>query len=67
MDTLTIELPGAFSLERGRLERMLRLLRPLFELQEQVIVRVDLSRLVSISPSALVLLTAALHRAGLWA
>jgi anti-sigma regulatory factor (Ser/Thr protein kinase) len=64
VETLTIELSGAFSLKQGRLERMLRLLQPIFELEDEVIVRIDLSRLVSISPSALALLTAALHRVG---
>lgn len=42
---------------------MIRLLQPLHELHEETMVRVDLSRLVSISPSALALLTAALHSA----
>jgi anti-sigma regulatory factor (Ser/Thr protein kinase) len=64
MDVLVIELPGAFSLKQGRLERMIRLLQPLFQISEPTEVIIDLSRLVSISPSALALLTAAIHSAG---
>jgi anti-sigma regulatory factor (Ser/Thr protein kinase) len=64
MDELTIELSGAFSLKQERLERMLRLLQPLYDLTEPTIVHLDLGRLVSISPSALALLVASLHTAG---
>jgi anti-sigma regulatory factor (Ser/Thr protein kinase) len=59
LPVVQIDLPGAFSLKQGRLERMIRLLQPVFSLSEPAHVVIDLSRLVSISPSALALLTAA--------
>jgi len=61
--TIRIELPGSFSLKQGRLERLIRLLRPLFELEIASSVVIDLSRLVSLSPAALALLAASLHAA----
>ncbi|HEX4838342.1 MAG TPA: hypothetical protein VFV03_07465 [Solirubrobacteraceae bacterium] len=57
-----IDLPGAFVLQQRRLERLIRLLRPLFELEEPARIEVDMSRLVSIGPTALALLIAALRR-----
>lgn len=59
---LRIELPGAFVFQQHRLERLIRLLRPLFELDSEAVIEVDLSRLVSVGPSALALLIAALRR-----
>jgi anti-sigma regulatory factor (Ser/Thr protein kinase) len=60
--TISIALPGAFGVRQGRLERLIRLLGPLLELEEPACVDVDLSGLVSVSPAALALLTAALRR-----
>jgi hypothetical protein len=57
-----IDLPGSFVLQQRRLERLIRLLRPLFELEEPASIVVDLSRLVSIGPTALALLISALRR-----
>lgn len=59
---IRVDLPGAFVLKERRLERLIRLLRPLFELQRPTVVEIDLSRLVSVSPSALALLIAVLRR-----
>lgn len=52
-----VELSGAFSLRQGRLERLIRLLAPLFELEEPAVIRIELDRLVAVSPAALALLT----------
>lgn len=60
---LEIALPGAFGVKQGRLERLIRLLNPLVALDEVADIHVDLSGLVSVSPAALALLTAALKRA----
>jgi hypothetical protein len=57
-----IDLPGAFVVQQRRLERLIRLLRPLFELEEPAHIEVDMSKLVSIGPTALALLIAALRR-----
>jgi hypothetical protein len=59
---IRIELPGAFVLQQRRLERLIRLLRPLFELEQPARIEVDMSRLVSIGPTGLALLIAALRR-----
>ncbi len=59
---IRIELPGAFVLQQRRLERLIRLLQPLLTLEKPAAVEVDLSRLVSIGPSGLALLIAALRR-----
>ena len=59
---IRIELAGAFVLQQRRLERMIRLLRPILELDSEAVIEVDLSRLVSVSPGALALLIAALRR-----
>lgn len=59
---MQIDLPGAFVLQQRRLERLIRLLRPLFDLREPAHVEVDMSRLVSIGPTGVALLIAALRR-----
>lgn len=59
---IRIDLPGAFVLQQRRLERLIRLLGPLFELDSKAVIEVDMSRLVSVGPSALALLIAALRR-----
>jgi anti-sigma regulatory factor (Ser/Thr protein kinase) len=59
---IRIELPGAFVLRQRRFERMIRLLRPILELDASAVIEVDLSRLVSVGPAALALLIAALRR-----
>lgn len=51
-----------FVLRQNRLERMIRLLQPLLTLEDSCDIEIDLSRLVSISPAGLALLTAALQR-----
>lgn len=57
-----IDLPGAFVLQQRRLERLIRLLRPLFDLEQPARIEVDMSRLVSIGPTGVALLVAALRR-----
>lgn len=59
---IRIELPGSFVLKERRLERLIRLLRPVLDLRNPAVIEIDLSRLVSVSPSALALLIAALRR-----
>jgi hypothetical protein len=59
---IRIELSGAFVFQQRRLERLIRLLRPLFDLHSEAVIEVDMSRLVSVGPSALALLIAALRR-----
>src|SRR5690348_11350224 len=59
---IRIDLPGGFSVKQGRLERLVRLLNPLIELDEPAVIEVDLSRLVTVSPAALALLIAAVKR-----
>jgi hypothetical protein len=59
---IQIDLPGSFVLQQRRLERLIRLLRPLFALKEPARIEVDMSRLVSIGPTGLALLIAALRR-----
>jgi anti-sigma regulatory factor (Ser/Thr protein kinase) len=59
---IDIALPGAFGVKQGRLERMIRLLHPLMEMDERKRVKVDLSRLVSVSPAALALMVATIKR-----
>jgi hypothetical protein len=59
---IRIDLPGAFVLQQRRLERLIRLLRPLLTLDSPAVIEVDMSRLVSVSPSAIALLIAALRR-----
>jgi hypothetical protein len=59
---IRIELPGAFVLKQRRFERMIRLLRPILELDAPAVIEVDLSRLVSVGPAALALLITALRR-----
>lgn len=56
------ELPGTFVLKERRFERLIRLLNPLLTLDEPAVVHIDLSRMVSISPSSLALLTATVRR-----
>lgn len=51
-----------FVLRHQRLERLIKLLRPLMVLDEPAVIDVDLSRMVSIGPSALALLVATLRR-----
>lgn len=60
--TIRVDLAGGFSVKQGRLERLIRLLTPLIELEEPATVEVDLSRLVTVSPAALALLIAVLKR-----
>jgi len=60
---IRIELSGAFVLQQRRFERLIRLLQPLFDLESEARVEVDMSRLVAVGPTALALLTAALRRA----
>jgi hypothetical protein len=57
-----IDLPGAFVFQQRRLERLIWLLSPLFRLEEPAQIEVDMSRLVSIGPTALALLIATLRR-----
>jgi anti-sigma regulatory factor (Ser/Thr protein kinase) len=64
VDQLEVTLSGAFTLKQGGVERLLTVLQPLYELEVETTVVVNLERLVSISPSGLALLTASLHRAG---
>jgi hypothetical protein len=59
---IKVELPGSFVLQQRRLERLIRLLHPILVLQAPAVIEVDLSRLVSLGPSALALLVAALRR-----
>ncbi len=59
---IRVELPGSFVLRQRRHERLIRLLRPLLELENEAIIEVDMSRMVSICPSALALLIATLRR-----
>jgi hypothetical protein len=59
---IKIELPGSFVLQQRRIERLIRLLHPLLVLESPAIVEVDLSRLVSLGPTAVALLIAALRR-----
>lgn len=61
-EPIEIALPGAFGVKQGRLERLIQLLQPLLQLEEEARIDVDLSGLVSVSPSALALLIAALKR-----
>ena len=51
-----------FVLRHRRLERLISLLNPLLLLDEAAVIEVDLSRMVSIGPSALALLVATLRR-----
>jgi hypothetical protein len=51
-----------FVLRHQRLERLIRLLYPLLVLDEQASMEIDLSRMVSIGPTALALLVATLRR-----
>lgn len=60
--TIELKLSGGFSVRQGRLERLIRLLKPLIDLDEPARLEVDLSRLVSVSPAALALLIASLKR-----
>jgi hypothetical protein len=66
-ERIEIKLSGAFGVKQGRLERLIRLLGPLLELEHEAEVEVDLSGLVSVSPAALALLTATLKRPSLTA
>jgi Histidine kinase-like ATPase domain len=59
---IRIELPGAFVLKQRRLERLISLLQPILVLESPAVVEIDLSRLVSLGPSGLALLVAALRR-----
>jgi ABC-type transporter Mla MlaB component len=59
---IRVELPGMFVLRHQRLERLIKLLHPLMVLNEPAVIDVDLSRMVSIGPSALALLVATLRR-----
>jgi hypothetical protein len=59
---IKIELPGSFVLQQRRIERLIRLLHPVLVLESPAVVEVDLSRLVSLGPTAVALLIAALRR-----
>jgi hypothetical protein len=59
---IRIELPGTFVLQQRRLERLVRLLQPILALKSPAVIEVDMARLVSVSPSALALIIAALRR-----
>lgn len=62
-DDLVVELRGGYYF--GQLERLIRDLQPLFAYEGKRDVRVDLTRLVFIGPTAMALLLAAVNRVGL--
>jgi anti-sigma regulatory factor (Ser/Thr protein kinase) len=59
---LAVELRGGYYF--GQLERLIRDLQPLFEVEGGVRIEIDLTHLVFIGPTALALLLAAANRAG---
>lgn len=61
-DNIELALSGAFSIRQGRIERLISLLHPLFSLDEPAVILIDMRRVVSVSPAAVALLTAALAR-----